>query len=578
MRLINTHTGHFEEFIGKKIPRYAVLSHTWGKDEVSFHDKASDPDFVHKEGFQKIAATCKLAAAAEISYAWVDTCCIDKSSSAELSEAINSMYRWYERSEICYVFLSDLDAAAELKTELRRCYWFTRGWTLQELIAPSNVVFFDRDWNKRGDKSSLLDDLSAITGINAAILDHTLPLSAIAVAQKMSWAAHRSTTRVEDTAYCLLGIFGIHMPLMYGEEEVSFERLQQQIIHTTADLSIFAWQLPVLEHDSTATADSKPRKQMYCGFLAESPAAFSQSGAFEKQRTGGLRQFSNSNCGIKTRVQTWSYLVPLTGERCHLFPVDCSGADGSLLGVRIKKCGHDQFIRENPWDLVEVDSTGFLTSNPISQRFLVTDISEMALESSSRLIDSKALSKIRTSILQLEMSGPIESLGVWPSARFDRQEQVFMATDSHLNDSCFITLGVWANMTQFGRRLPKEHVFRAVCFVVGWSYLEERLPQVTLVDYGENPMIPDVLAKIKSGDLDSRQLLRRLKFTGIRKVPEIVFAIPDTSLFARVYWALSRQEDEEICAKPFWRLQISSEICDEKSLRLIRVGEWAFNA
>ncbi|KAK0655719.1 hypothetical protein B0T16DRAFT_424448 [Cercophora newfieldiana] len=200
MRLINTATLQFEEFIRQNIPEYAILSHTWEEEEVSFADI--------------ILKTCEIAQSEGHGYAWVDTCCIDKSSSAELTEAINSMFKWYQNAKVCYAFLSDFPASADSNEALEICRWFTRGWTLQELIAPRDVTFFRQDWTK--------------------------PLRSIAVAQKMSWAAFRETTRVEDMAYSLLGIFDVNMPMLYGEGEKAFRRLQEEIIRSTSDLSILA--------------------------------------------------------------------------------------------------------------------------------------------------------------------------------------------------------------------------------------------------------------------------------------------------------------------------------------------------
>mgnify|MGYP001940481588 CR=1 FL=1 len=122
MRLINTHTGLFEEFIGRQIPKYAILSHTWEEEEVSYQDYISGA-CQHRKGYSKIRKTLDLANESDIQYAWVDTCCIDKSSSAELTEAINSMYRWYQRSAICYVYLSDLGVNADMAVDLPRCRW-----------------------------------------------------------------------------------------------------------------------------------------------------------------------------------------------------------------------------------------------------------------------------------------------------------------------------------------------------------------------------------------------------------------------------------------------------------------------
>ncbi|KAF2442324.1 HET-domain-containing protein, partial [Karstenula rhodostoma CBS 690.94] len=240
MRLINVRDGSFKEFIGTQIPEYAILSHTWEDEEVTYKDVMEN---VHKGkmGFAKIEMTCRIAASEGIDWAWVDTCCIDKSSSAELTEAINSMYLWYKRSKVCYAYLGDLTGFVPFEEALPQCRWFTRGWTLQELIGPQNLFFYDREWNVQGHKSQLGHILKGITGIRISILRGLADLSTIAVAEKMSWAAHRQTTRIEDTAYCLLGLFDINIPLLYGEEEKAFVRLQEEIIKTTNDRSIFAW-------------------------------------------------------------------------------------------------------------------------------------------------------------------------------------------------------------------------------------------------------------------------------------------------------------------------------------------------
>ena len=195
---------------------------------------------------------------------WIDTCCIDKKSSAELSEAINSMYRWYEDARECYVHLSDVSWDLQNEEESRKSFirslWFTRGWTLQELIAPSHVEFFDRDWKSIGTKGSLLAEISATTGINKFDLE---AWTGACIATKMSWMSRRKTSRIEDMAYCMLGLFDVNMPLLYGEGRKSFMRLQLEILKKSDDESIFAW---------TTTAS------MHLGMLATSPRYFAQSG------------------------------------------------------------------------------------------------------------------------------------------------------------------------------------------------------------------------------------------------------------------------------------------------------------
>lgn len=194
--------------------------------------------------------TCHRALQDGFQYVWIDTCCIDKSSSAELSEAINSMFRWYQESKICYAFLSDV---ADGRTLFHESRWFSRGWTLQELIAPKRVVFLNQNWEPLGDREELADEITVATGIERHILarpDCNVQdmLRSFSVAQRMRWASKRVTTRAEDIAYCLMGLFDVNMPPLYGEGAYkAFERLQEAIISETADHSILAFREPGAE-------------------------------------------------------------------------------------------------------------------------------------------------------------------------------------------------------------------------------------------------------------------------------------------------------------------------------------------
>ncbi|KAH9226250.1 hypothetical protein K456DRAFT_1808767, partial [Colletotrichum gloeosporioides 23] len=242
MRLLHTMTLDLNEFIGD-VPPYAILSHTWENDEVSLQDLSTTAGR-SKKGFKKIEACCAPARRDGFDWAWLDTCCIDKTSSAELSEVINSMFRWYRQARVCYVYLSDLPSQYPGDVDRRQFHsvkWFTRGWTLQELIAPRAIGFYDQNWEEIGTKASLLDLLHDKTGIRLDILDGTTTHTVVPTGERMSWASNRETTRQEDLAYCLLGIFGIHMPLLYGEGSQAFIRLQQEILRTSEDLSILLW-------------------------------------------------------------------------------------------------------------------------------------------------------------------------------------------------------------------------------------------------------------------------------------------------------------------------------------------------
>ncbi|KAF2826654.1 HET-domain-containing protein [Ophiobolus disseminans] len=259
MRLINTKSRKFMEYVGDNVPPYAILSHTWEEGEEVTYQEFLARSNLHKKGWEKIWKACELAEEHEISLVWVDTCGIDKSSSAELSEAINSMYQWYKKSQICFAFLSDWSESDDTIESMRHCRWFTRGWTLQELIAPATVLFFDKYYTLRGSKESLVDSLADVTAVDRRLLRGLNSLADFSVAQKMSWAANRQTTRKEDQAYSLLGIFDINLPLLYGEGEKAFRRLQEEIIRTTVDLSIFVAPKPalcciqILQHPTLST-------------------------------------------------------------------------------------------------------------------------------------------------------------------------------------------------------------------------------------------------------------------------------------------------------------------------------------
>lgn len=278
MRLIDATTLELRLFMDESlIPPYAILSHTWGEDEVTlqqFTDQSLPDDATLKSsrGYWKILKACQQALSDRLSLVWVDTCCIDKTSSAELSEAINSMFRWYEQAAECYAYLDDINVDSEAwadglmsnddKEQLARSRWFTRGWTLQELLAPKEIRFYGTQWRYFGRKSSLCVELGRITGINANVLSGKSDMRDESIAKRMSWMAGRNTTRIEDIAYSLMGIFDINMTQMYGEGKKAFVRLQEDIMRFSADQSLFAWEEP-LPHSHgmpTSVFASHPRQ------------------------------------------------------------------------------------------------------------------------------------------------------------------------------------------------------------------------------------------------------------------------------------------------------------------------------
>jgi hypothetical protein len=240
MRLLNVNTLVLKEFIDSDRPPYVILSHTWGAEEVSLQ-MLHTAKVKTLAGYEKIRNFCCQGAANGFEWGWVDTCCIDKTSSAELSEAINSMYKWYQEADVCYAYIADVHSNTwqPYLTDERftKSRWFTRGWTLQELLAPSSDVFYLSDWTEYGTKTTLKEAISKFTRIHQKALRRQIEGSC--VLEKMSWVARRQTTRIEDMSYCLLGIFRVNMPLVFGEGERAFMGLQEEIIKKEVDLSIF---------------------------------------------------------------------------------------------------------------------------------------------------------------------------------------------------------------------------------------------------------------------------------------------------------------------------------------------------
>ncbi|KAF2257834.1 hypothetical protein CC78DRAFT_443456, partial [Lojkania enalia] len=224
-------------FLGSNIPSYAILSHTWEEDseELLFQDVVNGTGR-SKAGYKKVQFCGEQAKKDDLRYFWVDSSCIDRSNSTELSEAINSMFRWYRNAAKCYVYLSDVSRSAIIEqfetpswiSHFQTSRWFTRGWTLQELIAPALVDFYSLEWTHLGDKKSLEREIHRITGIPPQALQGRL--AQFDISERFSWAANRETTREEDRAYSLFGIFDLCIPLLYGEGvENAFHRLREEI-------------------------------------------------------------------------------------------------------------------------------------------------------------------------------------------------------------------------------------------------------------------------------------------------------------------------------------------------------------
>lgn len=355
MRLINCANLNLVEVADCSTINYAILSHTWEEGEEVQWDEFVNRTATEKRGWEKIQKACSLAIADGYDFLWCDTCCINKSSSAELTEAINSMFPWYAKSSICYAYLADYDQSTP-GSIIGASRWFTRGWTLQELIAPTRIRFYDASWTDIGTKASLCNDISKITGIEQKVLqgfegcDLSDVLSQVPVARRMSWAARRQTTRVEDVAYCLLGIFGVNLPLLYGEGERAFIRLQEEIIKGSNDLSVFAWR-------SADCPSSNSSCGCFSGVFASHPSSFRDSGHIDTSTNlifDPNFTLTNKGVKIKTRLEHFGE-TGLHGMllNCH----DAVRPSESQLGIFLKHQGASVFARARPHEFTTTASS-----------------------------------------------------------------------------------------------------------------------------------------------------------------------------------------------------------------------------
>lgn len=362
MRLLNTSEVRLQDFYGESTPPYAILSHRWGDEEVVLQDilrlrgswDSLDQDndkenaqIIAKKGFAKLIKAVELARRNKLEFIWVDTCCIDKTSSAELSEAINSMYHWYEAADTCYAYLIDVKAAFiedmfAPGSSFRLSNWFTRGWTLQELIAPSEVDFFASDWSYLGNKREsnvFVNMLQHITGVPHEILSGEIHPTEASVASRMAWAANRETTRLEDIAYSLLGIFDVNMPLLYGEGEKAFVRLQEQILSQNDDETIFAW------HE-------EPSDKTLWGLLAARPSCFRDSGdmvSISRLSLGAPWSLTSKGLEVKFGLREWVGSGD-TKDADYYVILNCYGPESSTASpiIFLKRIWLDQFARVSP--------------------------------------------------------------------------------------------------------------------------------------------------------------------------------------------------------------------------------------
>lgn len=588
MRLINTSTYALEEFNEGDIPPYVILSHVWEDEEVTFRDMTVSlnraANVRSKNGHSKLTTTCKTAAAEGLGYAWIDTCCIDKSSSAELSESINSMFRWYRRAAKCYVYLADLPPARlsdAFEDDLRQCRWFARGFTLQELIAPSQIDFFDREWSLRTTKRDSVELLSDITGIDIEILGHGRPLSSVPVAQRMSWAAGRRTTKIEDLAYCLFGIFDVNMPLLYGEEEKAFLRLQEEILKNTMDLTILAWTMPKRGAEFADKAEAS-RVSTYSGVFAQSPSCFHSSGNLDSLTKQMLKDLQVSNRGL--RLDAGVIFEPISGTQGQacILPI-CFDSRGNALGIILKHCAPGLLSRRNPYELAVVNMSLWSQTWRHEPRLLLRQLPETAIGLAPPATCARDfVLEPRRHILKISLPAEIsiDANLCWPAAMWDSEEQLFFldedADPDHGSAAVFMIQGsLPVPVSRRGREENHTMDFHCIVYVAGWGRqqpfdAQDNEPTSTKIRF---TLLDPSLCGLAS---NLEMLHRRFDLLDFRncaqlKADFIQYSIPEQSeamyvlsdvgtsviIHGSVTWTT---EDINLCRRPFWRLDISWKI------------------
>ncbi|KAI1261752.1 HET-domain-containing protein [Xylariaceae sp. FL1019] len=547
MWLINARTRLLEEFIGSEIPQYAILSHIWeAGQEVSFREITSELRSGQKRGHWKIDQTCQEALRDGLEYAWIDTCCIDKSSSAELSEAINSMFRWYQCASVCYVYFADLKHPVSDALATRCCRWFNRAWTLQELIAPRHIKFYAHDWRFCFSKEWESHNLSAITGINELVLNHKTPLSFVCVAQKMSWARWRQATRIEDIAYSLLGIFDINMPLLYGEGDKAFMRLQSEIIRSCPDLSILAW----AEKQDGLTTDTKVTDNMFSTVLASSPNYFGGCHDFSTLPYRPIHEFSFSNRGISLRAKF--DLQVIDSKPIITLPV-CQTWTG-VLAIKVRNIGGGLYVRQDPCNLAK---TGFwemenrIMLNPI----LLTQLSPNRPQGKRYGWDT--IRSLRHCGLQVVLDSTWDISCRWPWTHWDEVDRLFFGPR-------YPELG-WA-ILKVKTDLPAEFVteeggssLTVMLYVFGWAKRSSQPRGIILriEDAASERALDDMNNTAVAKDWNASWILNQLAKNDVSEHATILIGTSLTKGKLLLMCEFVMVRDFNVCPNYFWRVSLT---------------------
>jgi hypothetical protein len=477
MRLINVHTFQLHQFNEATRPPYAILSHTWGDEEPQYADllAANSIDIEGDAKFAKVRESARLAKVRDqLDYIWIDTCCIDKTSSAELQEAINSMFRWYKHAVVCYAYLGDVESVdadkllqysqKDFESVLSACRWVSRGWTLQELLAPQQLEFYAADWSHLASKESVTEALSNATGIPKDCLHGFIPSTTYSVAQRMSWASKRQCTRAEDVAYSLMGIFNVNIPMLYGEGDKAFIRLQQEIINSTHDLSLFAWR------DCSGT-------YLYSGILASSPASFAHCSGFSIPHSGRREEsYAMTNLGLRIEAKLKPMEI-LPEQDIYVWHLN-DAVDGYVpVGIFLQRTApaSNQFARALPnltvdWNHVRKSTQTRMESIYILKQLLHTKPGP-PLHPFHGFIDTIRIAKATAGCASFDNRKTVSNCDiarVWPTKLWNSENRSFESINAHPKYGRFFY--IWLTLP----KQPQIDLQKVACIVYHDKWNKER--------------------------------------------------------------------------------------------------------
>jgi hypothetical protein len=437
-------------------------------------------------------------------------------------------------------------------------------------------LFFDAEWNARGFKTEIAAELSNITNIDEKVLRNECPLSEFCVAQKLSWAARRRTTRIEDSAYCLLGLLELNMPLLYGEGKNAFRRLQEEIIRSTADLSIFAWRLKTsLELEQEAESTSPFSHANYagtpslgrlpvifndiilCGVLAGSAAAFFDCSKYKIRQHGLLREFSVTNIGIKIRAQILGKKLGYYGSKGYVLPLNCT-LGGRAIGLCLRQVGHDEYLRADPYEVYEYDPRDMDTSTtrPAERHLLTALPKELFTRPSIMCYTTELVPIRRMHILQIVATPTVLPSYPWPASHYDNEDQVFFV--SHDSSRDFSIVAVDILIKSMHAIVPKHAWVRCNFCAIGWSSMSPNVAQFGILgEDSDTEKLHEIQPRVSEWDANSTVLAYMLNHNSLLKARSVRHFLPELDCVAHITFDAQRQEDPSKSINPFFSITFS---------------------